>query len=220
MPIDLPLNEITSDLCHDINNPLAIVCGTSQQLGRLVSEETWDPTRAKALVERMDRNLERITRLVRGLAILAKKTQNETPKTTGVEKLIELVVPFCEEILQKGKVEFRFNKKEGMPPFLCRTLSTSQALLVLLRHACAVIAPLESRWIELKFDFTPTHGLISITRPSVPNEKEEELKQAPALFFPKEIFSIQEGKLTCTVAQPLTTVLIELPLDLNPKASS
>jgi signal transduction histidine kinase len=212
MPIDLPLNEITSDLCHDINNPLAIVCGTSQQLGRLFGEEPWDPVRAKTLLERIDRNLERITRLVHGLAILAKKTQNEMPKTIESQKLLESIVPFCEETLKKGKIEFRLTTQPEMPKLMCKTLALSQAILLIIRQACSVTNQLTERWIELDFSASASSWIISVKRPKVPQDEGLDLSQAPEFSFSNEVSRLHAGRLALKVADSGTTVIMELPV--------
>lgn len=219
MSSHLPLNEIVGELCHDINNPLAIVCGTSHQLGRLVEEEKFDPLKAKAYLERMDRNLERITKLVKGMAVFARKTTAEATTKFDVQKLADLVGPFCEELLKKGKVDFTLTLQPELR-LNCRLVGVAQAILILIRHTNALTQTLPVKKVGLAIQGVSKNCLITVTRPnqekpsatSLAKDLQQDLASIPEFSYVREICATHGGSFSCTSKDGQLELTMSLPV--------
>ena len=129
------LGSVLRGLSHDLNNPLTIVSGTSQQLPRMAKESPITLEKLQPILQRMDRNIERIVMLVKGLAFMSADFNHDDVQEITPHKLLEDVLPFCQQRLNKGGVELQVHFPEKQPTLHCRPLLTSQAILVLLHHA-------------------------------------------------------------------------------------
>ena len=211
MPSNLPLNEIVGELCHDINNPLAIVCGTSQQLSRLIEEGGFDPEKAKTYLERIDRNLDRITKLVKGMAVFAKRTTAEATSKFDTQKLIDLIGPFCEELLKKGKIEFTLTTPSELK-LNCRLVGLAQAILILIRHTNAVANTLTEKSVSLTIEGVSKNCLITVTRPTSEKEDQQDLTKIPEFSFIREICEIHSGSFSFQSKAGRTELTMALPV--------
>ncbi len=85
------LGRLSASIAHEIRNPLSAI----RQAAQLIGEEVAERPEAKALTAMIDKNVERIDRIVRDVSLLGRRDRG-TPVAVEIEAVIaELVDDLC-----------------------------------------------------------------------------------------------------------------------------
>ena len=86
------LGRLSASIAHEIRNPLSAI----KQAAQLIGEEVADNPGAQALARMIDKNVDRIDRIVRDVSLLGRRDRG----TPGEVKLHEAVVDLVDELCQ------------------------------------------------------------------------------------------------------------------------
>ena len=86
------LGRLSASIAHEIRNPLSAI----KQAAQLIGEEITDNPGAQALARMIDKNVDRIDRIVRDVSLLGRRDRG----TPGAVKLHEAIVELVDELCQ------------------------------------------------------------------------------------------------------------------------
>ena len=96
------LGRLSASIAHEIRNPLSAI----KQAAQLIGEEVADNPGAQALAKMIDKNVDRIDRIVRDVSLLGRRDRG----TPGLVNLREVVIELVDELCQSlpaSKAGFR-----------------------------------------------------------------------------------------------------------------
>lgn len=129
------LGEMASGIAHEINNPLAIVKASAEQL--LVasgSREVSAPAIHKS-AERINRVADRIAKIVMGLRSFARDGRADPFEVTSIEVVVNETLEFCRSRFKNNGIELVVHPLSAELLVHGRSVQMSQVLLNLLNNA-------------------------------------------------------------------------------------
>lgn len=101
------LGEMSGGVSHEVNNPLAVINGTTQILKRNLEQGKNDPEKMLAQVIRIEKMAVRISTIVNGLAQFSKSEMSEANSPCRIEDLLHSLKRINEDKFKLASVEFR-----------------------------------------------------------------------------------------------------------------
>ena len=145
------LGEMASSIAHEINNPLTIITGRSNQvIAKLSQEKNPDPSIISSM-QKIESTAYRIAKIVKSLRSFSKDGERVPKSPHSIKAILDDTLELCRERFRNNQVELRI---ELVPAawIMCSPVQISQALLNLLNNAFdAVLEAEPPRWIELRF---------------------------------------------------------------------
>lgn len=142
------LGEMSANIAHEINNPLAILHGMAGKLQRQVEENQLDRDQLMALSRQMRNTTMRIAKIVRGLNDFARNTPSD--QSMGIYELRSLVeqsIQVCESKLRHSEISVQNNVPPG---FLVSAHETQlvQVMVNLITNAIHAASKEGNPWIQ------------------------------------------------------------------------
>lgn len=129
------LGEMASGIAHEINNPLAIVKASAEQvLANCQSGELSTPAVQKA-AERINRVADRIAKIISGLRTFAREGKADSFEVVSIEAVINETLEFCLTRFKNNGIEVIFHPLPSELLVHGRSVQMSQVLLNLLNNA-------------------------------------------------------------------------------------
>jgi C4-dicarboxylate-specific signal transduction histidine kinase len=143
------LGEMAAGVAHEINNPLAIICGTvSLSLERLESENPNLEKIREGLIK-IENTSNKIAKIIRGLKMFSRNSEKDPMFPTPLASVINDTLELCQERFKEAGLALQVSPIPEMSIF-CRPSQISQVILNLLNNAFDAIEGLSERWISLK----------------------------------------------------------------------
>ncbi len=144
------LGTMASGVAHEINNPLAVISGTCQQLEALVARGDMDTDRATRLTSVLARNVGRIERIVRGLRRLSRDGEREPFVAVPVKTLVEDTLELCRQRFKIHGIALTVPEVREDLMIECRPTLAAQVLLNLLNNAFDASESASEKWVRLE----------------------------------------------------------------------
>lgn len=143
------LGEMASGIAHEINNPLAIIAGKSQNMITLLNRGSVNPKEFLPLVEKVKTTTERIAKIVRGLKTHSRFDDGTQKEIISIEKLFNQVMDLSQERFKKFGVEVQSFIDPKLHIY-CSPIQIEQVLTNLLNNAYDAISDLPEKWIVIE----------------------------------------------------------------------
>ncbi len=144
------LGTIAGGMAHEINNPLSIVLGNCQLLVNMLREEQLDKNKAAEHVAKIQRNAERVAKIVSSLLSIFKGNKQELMSELNLPQLVEIAAENHADRFKAEQITFTYDGHEGDPS---AAGNSKQLLLVigsLLSNAIDAIKKLDEKWIRIR----------------------------------------------------------------------
>ena len=118
--------------------------------------------KAKHFAATIEKTVERIARIVRGLKSYARDSSQDPFVETNVSKLIGEILDLCSERMKNHKIKFTV---DPIPPdliFECRPSQIEQVLMNLLNNAHDAIEDKSEKWIRLSVSTVGKHVQVRV----------------------------------------------------------
>ncbi len=219
------LGAMASGLAHEVNNPLCIISGSSQQLSTLLASKHPDPKHIARLTGVMTRNIARIENIVRGLRRLSRDDASDPFSVAPLAHIVLDTIELCKTRFREHGILLSFPE---IPPDLaveCRPTQISQVLLNLLNNAHDAVFEEQERWIRIEVSGTEDTVRVSVadSGAGVPTEVQSRVfdpfftTKPPGegiglgLSISKQIIAAHRGDLLLDLQCPHTRFVMILP---------
>jgi signal transduction histidine kinase len=184
------LGEMSGNIGHEINNPLAAILLRAHRLQRLAAKEKLDATTVSGTAHDIQATVDRIRRIVDALRSFARDAQKDPMRPESIAGIIGDTVELCAERFRQHTINLVV---EPIPPDLyadCRAVQISQVVLNLLSNAHDAVeaAPdRQVRQVRVTADGDEREVRIAVTDsgPGVPHELRARIMEP--FFTTKEI---------------------------------
>lgn len=224
------LGEMAASIAHEIKSPL----GALINFADLAVECTDNPTKIRGLVEKIQRNAERITKIVKGLQTHARRGDQDPFAPASLKEIIDDTIELCRDKYRRTNTRFELGEFPQDFRFDCRATQIAQVLLNLLKNAADAVEALPERWVRLEFrDRGDKFDLfITDSGPGIPPEVAKRLMQpffttksvgkgtGLGLSLSRRISTEHKGSLTIDAKCSNTRFVLTLPKRHAPAAAA
>jgi PAS domain S-box-containing protein len=183
------LGVMAGGIAHEINNPLAIIHASADELVRRAKQEG---VVALDIVvrngERIQQTAKRITKIIKSMRLLAREGSHDRFCLTPVSRIVEEALELCKERFKHHSVNLLLPDIDPRLSVSCRETQVAQVLVNLLQNAFdAVMEHEEERWIRLDVRVQDDAVVFSVidSGPGVPTELKARIMEP--FFTTKEV---------------------------------
>lgn len=181
------LGEMSAGIAHEINNPLAVIMGNTQQLERKLKLGDFVPQDLIKNTDTILRTTERISKIISSMRSLSRQNDSDDLQKTNLSSIFSEVSEVCQEGVKHSGIDLKFIAKSDVE-LSCHRGQIGQVILNLINNAKDAIQNLDEKWIQVEGkEFGPNEIEISITDSGsgIPKEIQEKIMQP--FFTTKEI---------------------------------
>lgn len=143
------LGEMSGNIAHEVNNPLAAIRLRAERLRRMAESDRLDATAVAKAAREIDGTVQRIVRIAESLRSFARDVEHDPLRPESVLRIVQDTVDLCAERFHQHSIELRV---AAIPEDLrveCRGVQISQVLLNLLSNAHDAVETEATRWVRI-----------------------------------------------------------------------
>lgn len=146
----ISLGEMAAGIAHEINNPLAIILGSSDQIMRSLSRPELDHERLVMLTEKIQRTVDRISGIIKNLRVLSRNGDKDPHMKLRVDLILGPSIEISRQRFLEEKVALDIIKPDQEVNCIGQEIPLSQVVMNVLNNAfdAASVGP-EPRWVKL-----------------------------------------------------------------------
>lgn len=156
------LGEMSAGIAHEVNNPLAVISGSIQQIERMVKRGDVNPDTLLNLSSRTLGSIDRVSKIISGLRHFSQQSDSNPRVVTSLKDIIEDTNNFCSELLAARQIKLQIDPIPEIK-ILCHPIHMSQVLINLIKNAEDALENekrQEERFVRLSF--SEKNGLVMI----------------------------------------------------------
>lgn len=129
------LGEMASGIAHEINNPLAIIKASSDQLASLSQRGELQAAAIQKKAETISRVADRIAKIISGLRSFSREGKSDPFEAVSVDTVVQETLDFCLARFKNNGIELIVEPLSADLKVHGRSVQMSQVLLNLLNNA-------------------------------------------------------------------------------------
>lgn len=169
----ISLGEMAAGIAHEINNPLAIILASSDQIQRELNKPVSSEERIAMLTEKIQRTVERISLIIKSLRSLARNGERDPYVPFKLEAIIEPSLEISRQRFLEENITLDLHCPIKDIVCLGQEIQLAQVMMNLLSNAVdAALDGPSPRWVRLEVKSNDEHVDICIqdSGPGIPNE--------------------------------------------------
>jgi signal transduction histidine kinase len=181
------LGEMSGNIAHEVNNPLAAILLRAHRLRNLVSQSPLDVQAAERVSRDIETTVHRIRRIVDSLRTFSRDAEQDPIRPEPVARIVEETIEICSERFRHHSIDLRVDPIADDLYAECRSVQISQILLNLLSNAYDAVERQSVRWVRIRAVADGDRVRISVidSGPGVPPDLESRIMEP--FFTTKEI---------------------------------
>ncbi len=218
------LGEMAAGIAHEINNPLAILVGRTEQLREVLKREGSTGPKQESILLSIEKTLFRIQEAVLDLELIASSPSHEEVRKIPLSRLLKRLNKVVSNRYQTQEISFQPDIEADLE-IEGREMELSQALLYLFENASEAAQKSDSKWVRVELKRNEDHRCTIVIIDSgcgVEEALRDKLFQpffttkdegrGMGLSLAKSVIESHHGNLAFTFNHGNTTVTINLPL--------
>jgi PAS domain S-box-containing protein len=157
------LGVLAAGIAHEINNPLAIISATCSYLEESTAAGKADPAALAKGFAVIDKTVNRIAKIVRGLKAFTRNQSKDEMKETPLAKILDESFELCAERMRAGEIRFIRPELPDGEMLFCRESEISQVLINLINNSVDAISSLDEKWIKVGLRVEEGFSILTIT---------------------------------------------------------
>lgn len=220
------LGEMAGGISHEINNPLAIIKASNEQLKRLPQGTQEDAEKFNHLSDKINRMVMRITKITSGLKEFAQDNAHQKIESHDLNEIIETGIHLCQRKFKNSEVEIIFSPLPEETLCLCRKNQIIQVIFNLCVNAVEATIHLAHPMISITVHIEDDFYHITVSDNGVGIHPDNASKIMEPFFTTKEIgkglglglsgahgfAKAHGGELSYEPTKNLTRFILKLPL--------
>lgn len=146
------LGELSANLSHEINNPLAIIAGKVANLRRNLEQDQLLSPERQSYLERIEATALRISKIIRGLKSFSRDGSRDDFEEVKFEALFNDILEVCSNKVKQNSVQLKVDNPYPNLALTCRATQIGQIIINLINNAVDAIAQQEDRWVLLRVE--------------------------------------------------------------------
>lgn len=155
------IGELASGVCHQINNPLAIIVGRAMILRTIIQSKLPDDQVLQKELDLIDQTANRVSGILKALRIYAKDMGTER-KNFSLNELIEDAIVLIRGKLNSEQVILNYEKSDDATVYINKN-QISQVLMDLLNNSIESMEDLEAKKIDLRVSHSQNEVIITVS---------------------------------------------------------
>lgn len=156
------LGILSSGIAHEINNPLAIILGSSAVLTKKMAKLNLNNPDVTALVASVEKSALRISGIISSLKYFARDGSADPMGEVSISELFTEIEPLCSAMLERKGVKFELQLADSSFHVNGRKAQVFQVLLNLINNSADAIDGLDEKWIRVSA-VTAQNGGVGLT---------------------------------------------------------
>ena len=222
------LGEMSAGIAHEVNNPLAIISGSMQQIEKMVNRGEVEKEQFLKLTHKSQQSIERVTKIIKGLKQFSQQSDTLPKVIVPLSDIINDTTNFCSEMLVARYIKLNI---EEIPQIMieCQPVQISQVLINLIKNAEDSVLGEQldaDKWIKINFQIEKKLIYINVSNSGsrIPEEIHSKLFQpffttkvvgkgtGLGLSISHGIMKEHNGDLFFASENPFTTFSLVLPI--------
>jgi signal transduction histidine kinase len=181
------LGEMSGNIGHEINNPLAAILLRAHRLHRLADKDRLDADAARGVARDIERTVDRIRRIVDALRSFARDAEKDPTRPERVAAIVSDTVELCAQRFRQHSIALTVEPIADDLYVDCRAVQISQVLLNLLGNAHDAVESAPDRRVRISAgaDEHEVRIAVSDSGPGIPRELHGRIMEP--FFTTKEI---------------------------------
>jgi signal transduction histidine kinase len=183
------LGEMSAGIAHEVNNPLAIISGSIQQIERLIRRGENSPEKILDLSSKTLGSIERVTKIINGLRHFSQQSDSNPRVVTALRDIIDDTNNFCFELLAARHIKLQIDPIPEVK-VECHPIHISQVLINLIKNAEDALETEtreDERYVRLSFSQENGIVLINVVNGGKPIPKDLQDKLFQPFFTTKPV---------------------------------
>ncbi len=182
------LEQIASGVCHEVNNPLAIISACSKRL-KVMSQKLQDCENDVIRTSQwIDQAVERISYIVQSLYILAHEESRTDSQTVNIVEAIDGALFLFRENLKKHAIELIEDYRKDPRILVAGSRSQlSRAILNLISNSYDAVLARDNPWIKISLELDETRLRVKVIDSGPALEQDTILKLSQPFFTTKKL---------------------------------
>lgn len=145
------LGEMAAGIAHEINNPLAIIQGSSDQMEKMINRPDTEITKLLDYNSKIQKTVGRISRIIKSLKGLARNGENDPFLPFEFQNILEPCIEISRQRFRNEKIDLEILPYDTTLKIVGQEIQLSQVLMNLINNAFdAAVAGQSPRWVKIE----------------------------------------------------------------------
>ncbi|MGE3611026.1 MAG: sensor histidine kinase [Bacteriovoracaceae bacterium] len=173
------LGEMAAGIAHEINNPLAIIQGSADQIIRHLSRPGFTPDKIREFTEKIQNTVTRISITIKSLKALARNGEKDEFQPVCIKNFIEPALEVSRQRFKNENIHLEIIPDHINRKIIGQEIQLAQVMMNLLSNALDATLEAHEKWVKISVkdldQFIEIH--IQDSGPGIPSELKNKIME-------------------------------------------